>query len=512
MLASAAPAPGLVEAQAPLAWVDSAAVVLGEDAAWDGFGASLARLETHLTAARNKKPRAVFTFVNGSSALERTGMFLARSDAQHWLRVGSVGMRRGGVGALDLSGEHLWSFDGGLRRGAHRYHARFTQRGMGAGLAYPLRESGRGMSGDAGYDYTLGAWRTSLALERGFDIRTLSDASVGSLFAEDRRDAQQSRVLASVTRTRGERVEAVRVWAREGQVVRQFSTGSRTAWKERAIWAASRVERPWQWGTLELQLGGGWSDAAARSAERAQLAPGLAWRYRDQGVRLKLFAERMVDPIWSDLDPSVRAFVQDTWTGGLQVAAGEESRRWVEGALLLGQTGNKATLGPYPLREVQLRAGYLPEARRKEFTLAMLGTGWRTSAAQLEASGFALVRDRDGQRWIDPGVGARIAAETGFRAFTGDLGVRVRAEAAYVGSRETDMQTFDVLIADEVLPGYTTLSASLAITLGDATLVVRGDNLEDVRRPQVWEDLLTQRPALGAGRQVRAELTWPFFN
>ena len=160
-----------------------------------------------------------------------------------------------------------------------------------------------------------------------------------------------------------------------------------------------------------------------------------------------------------------------------------------------------------------LRLGYQAEARRKEFTLVTLARGLRGRWGSLEGSGFALARDRDGQRWIDPGVGGRVAAETGFRAFTGDLGVRFRIEGAYVGSRETDIgSSIDDIFDEQVLPGYATSAASVAITLGDATMVVRADNLEDERRPQVWLDVLTGAPALGAGRQVRAELIWPFFN
>ncbi|MEO5988824.1 MAG: hypothetical protein ABIU54_00880 [Candidatus Eisenbacteria bacterium] len=509
----AAPPPGLVEAQPPLAWADSASVVLGEDSAWEGFGGGIVRARTFFTPSLNMKPRAVFTFVNGSSAIERNSLFLTRSDRRHWLRIGSTGQRRGGVGALNLSAEHLWTVDGGLRRGAHTLRTHFTQRGLGASLRYPLTESGRGESGELGYDWARGEWRSMVTLERGWDGRVSSDASLGSTFREGRRDAQQTRIVSELTHTRGDHIEAVRLWARQGRVVRRYSDGERTVWDERALWAASRVERPWQWGTLEMQLGGGWSDASRRNRERAQLAPGLAWRHADDRVQLRLFTERVLDPIWSDLSPSARPFVQNTWVGGLQVGTGSIRRRWIEGALLLGRTGNKATLVPYPLRDIQLRIGYQSESRAKEFALATLEAGIRGRVGSLEVSTFALARDRDGQRWIDPGTGARLAAETGFSAFTGDLGVRLRLETAYVGARETDIGSSIVGGFDEeVLPAFATLAASVAVTLGDATIVVRADDLEDERRPQVWLDLLTGRPALGTGRQLRASLIWPFFN
>lgn len=511
-LASAAPSPGIPEAEPPLAWADSATVVLGEDAAWEGFGAGIARLETFLARPRGRKPRAMFTAMSGSSAIDRSSLFLTRSDRNHWLALGATGQRRGAVGALDLSGEHLWTAGGGLTRGAHTYRARFTQRGMGASLAYPLRESGSGQSSELGYDWRRRDWRATAGFERGMDARTSGDANFGSGFLDSRRDAQQSRVLAELAHEGAEGREAVRLWARRGQVIRTYSDGSRFAWNERALWSAARLERPWQSGTLALQLGGGWSDAAARGRERSQLAPGLSWRYADERTRLRLFTERVVDPVWSDLSAGVKPFVQDTWVGGLEAGVGRERRLWLDGAMLLGRTGNKATLVPYPLRDVQLRLGYDVELRRKDFTLVTLDAGVRGAAGSLEASGFAMTRDRDGQRWIDPGLGARIAAETGVRLFTGDLLVRLRAEGAYVGSRETDIQSSNPAFGDEVLAGFATAAASLSLTIGDATLRVRADNLEDRRRPQAWLDPLTGAPALGTGRQVRAALMWPFYN
>jgi len=56
---------------------------------------------------------------------------------------------------------------------------------------------------------------------------------------------------------------------------------------------------------------------------------------------------------------------------------------------------------------------------------------------------------------------------------------------------------------------------SLALTLGDARIVLSGTDLEDQAHPQIWTDLSSPfpgTPALGSGRQFRVELAWPFFN
>ena len=58
LLPAFAPWPGLDEVASPLAWYDSAAVAVGEDAAWNGFSASLVELPfTYVNAARGCRRR-----------------------------------------------------------------------------------------------------------------------------------------------------------------------------------------------------------------------------------------------------------------------------------------------------------------------------------------------------------------------------------------------------------------------------------------------------------------------
>jgi hypothetical protein len=97
--------------------------------------------------------------------------------------------------------------------------------------------------------------------------------------------------------------------------------------------------------------------------------------------------------------------------------------------------------------------------------------------------------------------------------FANDLGVRLRGAAAWIGPRDTD--TRDPIFGDVSLPGYATLSASVELTLGDATIRLLADGLEGERHDQTWLDLSGApdvRLARTAGRIGRFELVWPLFN
>ena len=100
---------------------------------------------------------------------------------------------------------------------------------------------------------------------------------------------------------------------------------------------------------------------------------------------------------------------------------------------------------------------------------------------------------------------------SGFHVFAGDLGVRLRAEGAYVGARETDTR----LVDDVMLPSYTTLMLRATFTFGDATIDVRGTGLAGGGHFESWVDQ-GQGPdpvlARDQGPQWRTELIWPLFN
>ena len=86
------------------------------------------------------------------------------------------------------------------------------------------------------------------------------------------------------------------------------------------------------------------------------------------------------------------------------------------------------------------------------------------------------------QPQVDPTRGARGEAEWGFSAFQGDLGLTVRADAALVGSRESEALT------PRRLDSYVTSSVSGIATLGDVMVTMRVSNLENVRHEEPWID------------------------
>jgi hypothetical protein len=223
----------------------------------------------------------------------------------------------------------------------------------------------------------------------------------------------------------------------------------------------------------------------------------------------------VVTPVWSDLAPGVSPFVQDTWLGGADVTMGLPARQWVAVGGLAAEIGNRAWLQVSPVRDIALRYGWSADLERVQDAMLTVETGVKRRGWALEASGYSRVRPPGSQpAKVDPAVGGRVRAETGFRAFTGDLGVLLRAEAAWVGPRENESLP-GYFVQPRALPGYATYSAAVAMQLGDATLALRATNLEDVAHPQSWTDPSSPFPGVpadGTGRQYRFDISWPFFN
>lgn len=521
--------PGVLEAAAPLAWADSSAITFGEGSGWRGFGATLAVAETFVKPV-GRKPRAVFTLMNGGGSLDRYSLFIERGDDRSWVRGGTTGEKRGALGALDLEGAHLWFLSAGTRRGAHTFEARMSQQGMGAqlasaptldGTAGGFGEGAHGIAGSAGWTWRGDGTLLSARLARGVDGRD-SHGAEGSFYS--RRDAWRDALELVGERRAADWTYGARIAVDRSHVVRWGAVTSdaytRTQWDAQSQWAALRTQGTLAGGRLNASLGGGHLDAPARSAERFQIAPSLAWTRGVGAWNVRLHTQRVVDPLWSDLSDGTPAFVQDVWSEGVDVSLAQPgeaaSGTLVNSPLGAGvmalQTGGRATSIRYPLRDFVLRNGW----RRAGSDLAMLlGTAharghWRALGA--DASGWALSRPhtRD-EAAVDPVVGGRAGLETRFRVFANDLGVRLRLEAAYVGSRDADPDAGGFAGR---LPGYTTLSGTASLTLGDATIVLRGEQLEGTRHAEVWTDPVggSSLPALGPGRSIRAEVTWPLFD
>ncbi len=532
LLPAFAPWPGLEEVAAPRAWYDSTVVVVGEDAGWRGFSASLVELRAIAEPERTRRPQASFTMVRGSSALERTALFLRRGGEDSWLRGGAITGSRGGSGRLDRSGQHVWFADLGLRRGEQTFSGTFSQRGAASttrhdaafvdpfsGVRPPyagLEDAARGESGVLAWGWERGERRLRATLARSHDRRESFESELFDLFAE--REAQQNTIelegsLGTTERRRGLRVELT-----QGQVERSadfLTQRGASDRRQRTVWLAASARRPLAGGRIELQLGAGHTDAPARSGERLQLAPSLVWRREVAGRRWRLHTGRIVTPVWADLAPGVEPFVQDTWAAGGDLAVGAVERQWFELGALATETGNRALLQRWPIRDISLRYGWTPDGVRVQDALLTLAAGIRRGAWGLDAATFTRVRPVGTQvARVDAAAGGRAGVETRFVAFTGDLGVGLRVEAAWVGERETEPLE-GYFVQPRPLPGYATYGASASITLGDALIVLRAANLENVAHPQVWTDPTSPFPgvpALGSGRQFRVELSWPFFN
>lgn len=510
---AALPYPGVAEAQAQLAWYDSAEVVVGQGAAWHGFGAPVVSAEPVLVELRRREAHTVWTVVNGDKSIDRNAISFARGDRRSWVRAATVSSRRAAVGDLGSAGNHMWNVLLGGRRGAHALEASFSQRGSAESQLVGAEDASKGQSGYGKWEWSDSTSMVMLRYSRGRDERE-SFATGDALYLYGRREAQANMAEAEARTTRGVAEYAVRLEARESHVERRFGTSpDRTRWAERALWAAARASRPLGPGRLELQLGGGHDDAPENSKERVQLVPGVAWRVTSGARMLRLFAERTVNPVWSDLAPGTPAFMQDTWTGGAEAhAAGSHARAGV--LVLAGSTGARAALLRYPIRDAALRVGWEREADQYEFALssAEAAASWKWLGG--DASGFLLARRGDVvQNRVDPAVGGTAGVTATFRMFAKDLGVRLRGGAEWIGPRDTD--TRDPIFGDVSLPGYTSLSASVEFTLGDATIRLLADGLENERHDQTWLDLSEApnvRLAKTAGRIGRFELVWPLFN
>ncbi len=530
LLPAFGPWPGLDEIVAPRAWYDSAAVVIGEDAGWNGFSASLVELRALATPPRTRRPRASFTMVNGSSAVDRTGLFLQRGGEDSWLRGGALTEQRSGTGSLEARGQHVWFADLGLRRGAHALTGAFSQRGSAGGTRRDatflepgvrppfvgLEDAAHGEGGSLGWNWARDASALHVTLARSHDHRESFESELFDVFAE--REAQQNSLEIEASDGDDARGHGVRLELTQAKVTRSedFLT-QRPALEARhaSVWLAARDVRPLLGGRLEAQLGVGHTDAPSRKAERMQLAPSMVWRLEEGGRRWRAHVGRFVTPLWCDLAPGVGAFVQDTWAAGAGLAAGSEAHQWFELSGVATETGQRALLQRWPIRDLSLRYGWTPERVRIQDALVQGSVGVRRGWFGADGSAWSRVRPVGSEvAHVDPALGGRVGAEARFAAFTGDLRVRLRFETAWVGDRETEpLEGF--FTAPQPLPGYATYGASAAFTIGDAIITLRGMNLEDVAHPQVWTDPTTPfpgTPAVGSTREFRFELSWPFFN
>ncbi len=531
-----APWPGLDEVQVPRAWYDSVAVVVGEDAGWRGFSASLVELRAFAEPARSRKPRAAFTLVNGTSSVDRTGLFLQRGGDDSWLRGGAFTGERTGTSRLEDRGDHVWFADLGVRRGAHELAGAFAQRGVFGETVrifertnenpyLGFEENGRGEAGSLRWTWAQADRRLKATLSRSHDHRESSEPLFeNQLVFFGEREAQQNTLEVEATRGDAVRGHGARLELTQGKVATSEDFFGATVLgiprpavdaHQRTAWLAVRDHRPLVGGQLELQVGAGYNRAPEVHHERWQLAPSLLWRLERGAARWRAHVGRYVTPVWSDLVEGERPFVQDTWAAGGGLALGSERSAWVDVSGLVSETGNRAMLQRWAIRHLSLRSGWTRDPVRVQDALVQVAGGAAWKSFGVDALAWSRVRPLGTQvARVDPALGGRAGLESHFSVFAGDLRVRLRAETAWVGDRETEPLT-DYFSPPQPVPGYFMSSASAGFGIGDAEITLRAYNLEDAIHPQVWLDPTSPKPgtpAPVAGRQFRVDLSWPLFN
>jgi hypothetical protein len=531
LLPAFAPWPGLDEVTAPLAWYDSAAVAVGEDAAWNGFSATLVELRTFSRPPRRRQPRAAFTYVNGSSAVDRASLFVQRGSEDGWVRGGTTSEDRSGSGLLASNGQHVWFAELGFRRGAHTLSGAFSQRGVAGttradlthvDLVFGIRPPFSGFEESAHGEAGWGEWSWAgegrslrARFARSHDHRESFEPVLDDLFAE--RKGQRNDLVVEAQWTREDRERGLRLEGTDGDVMRTedgFYGTPEVRTRQRTWWLAARELRPLLGGRLELQMGGGHVTEVTRPEERWQLAPSAVWRRGPATRQWRAHVGRIVTPVWSDLALGVTPFVQDTWAAGAGLRAGSMDRAWFDVSGMALETGNRALLYRQPVRDVPLRLGWTVEPQRVQDAMLVILAGARRGWWAVDGVFHTRVRPTGLQALVDAAQGARGGLEVRFRMFQNDLGIRLRGEAAWIGDRETESLP-GYFTLPVPLPGYWTYGATATVELGDARMVFRSTNLADVAHQQVWMDPSSPfpgTPAVGSGQQFRFELSWPFYN
>jgi hypothetical protein len=498
-LAPQLPFPGLVQAQAIPAWFDTLQMGAG-DPARDGFDAALARASvarTRPVPGDKTSPKTVADLLvaGGSAAYEHNSLWVRRGDRASWIEAGALDWRSGGFGDLAPAGRHLFGGTLGWTRGRHHIEGAFNQRGSAGALVSGEEQSATGMSGYGSYSYDLGGGRAEVSGGQAFDHHE----SIDENFSYSRRDARAG--WASVGWS--DSSWAVHALGRTQKVARATEFVGETRWSSPAMWAGvdgTRGRGPFR---IHAGVAVGHDDATGETV----VTPTATLTYRKQGLLANAWAGRYAAPVWSDLAAGQAAFLQRTWSAGADLAWLHAKGWSVRGAWQMGHTTERAIATRLPLEDLWLRAGLRADPQGYDFGLATGGIHWTNPRFATGAEGFALIHQGSpAQANVDPLNGATAYAEGSFRAFAGDLQVKLRGELDATGARESD-EEFPL-----TLPGYITTGVTAIAQLSDATVTFRVMNLEDERHDEIWIDSSTGLPAVGTGREFRLSLAWRLFN
>ena len=491
----------MLQARSPLGWYDSLALVRGGEGAAGGFDATLAH------ARLLRRPPAVnsgggahavgdLVLGNGSGGLDENALWIRRADSLFFVETGAEGWNRDALGPYGAAGRHQYGGAGGWERGRARLEGAFTQRGSAGALAGGEEQSVHGASGHAGLGYRWGRHDLRLRFGRSYDAHE----SFGGLLATSRRDAREHWAMVDWQR---DSVWSARLEARDARVARTEAATAARDWTSSAVWLVVGAEARRHAATLQARVGAG-KDAGVGGTE---LAPSLTMTFHQAPLAARLFVERVLTSVWSDLAAGETAFLQSTWASGFDIGFADSTRGAARLGWLMGRTHDRALIARLPLEDLWLRAGARRDPDTYDFGLATVAAELRGRSWGAGGEAFLLIRDRSQlQPNVDPGRGARGFVEGRWRAFKDDLGVRARGEMEVMGGRESEASVV------RVLPRAVSFGASVSLTLADAVVTVRMRNLTDQRSPQTWVDSSTGVEALGPGRELRVSIGWRFFN
>lgn len=495
------PFPGVSGSRVPLGWLDSLAIEPGTVGAWEGFDATLAQARPVRDPPRRRpdgRTRAVTDLVlsSGTSAYDANALAIARGDSASGLRVGALSWNRGGLGALGAMGRHQVEASGRWTRGRHGIEGTLGQAGSAASLVAGVEQSGSGAGGSLRYGLDLERYDLRFELARGYDHHE----SFGSLLAYSRRDAHQRTASGEILARSG--AWGARVEVREALIVRVSEGLGEDERRATSLWVAARMDRRRGPAGLHAALGAGRHDAV----KRTEVAPSLAFDFGEGSVTGRAYAGRVVAPVWADLGPGTAPFLQSTWLGGFKLGwRGSQANG--EAGWVMGRTRDRAVVTRWPLEELWLREGFRPDPDSYDFALATSAGQWSWRSWRARGEAYWLLRDAGtAQAQVDRRRGGRASLETGFRAFAGDLGVRVRGELELVSGRALATGT------PGWVAGHATTGVGVGLTLADAVVTFGLRNLEDRRRPLPWVDPSTGEEALGEGMEFRFGLTWRLYN
>lgn len=495
--------PGAAGAETPLAWLDTLWIERGGRGGWTGFDAGLARVhgETYRVppgSPRAQRTRADVMLGTGGGGTSDNALSLRVGDQRMSVWGEARSFERDAFGAFEDAGRHQYDVVASRQFGKHRWSGAMGQHGVATRLADGREGAGRGAGGHLEYRYEPDAYALELRFERG----TESSESFG-LLPYSRRDAQEIGGIATLESSDPDHTWGARAAWRSESVRRADLGAPGPDARAHSAWLAGRWRRPSGDGTWSVELGLGHHDAL----DRFEIAPSASYDFGGGPFVGRAFAGRAVTPVWTDLRAGQAPFMQSAWQGGIEIAAKAGSQSHAGAGFIVGRTRDRAIVRRFPIVDLWLRDGFIADANDYDFALLLVDATWGGRRGAVGLEGFALGRDgTTSQPLVDPSRGMRARAEWAFRAFKDDLGVRLGADAAAVGARESERAT------PREIPGFVTYGVSAILSLDEVRVTLRMLNLEDKERPETWLDGTTGEEALGSGRELRFALTWRMFD